>query len=279
MLWEPVTPWVAAAASTAPVAEKPSQALAKSTLVELVPSPCKGLSKRTQSDTELGTAVAYDAMWQTAPQQVLSLNACVEAPTPVECPQAMHHRQRGAEQQRFLDLNVLIDDRRCQRTFSSDTCQMRSDTPNALSDASTDTPREPIEDINIYEVLDASLIADIMPADPTAVPGYKHSLPPPGMPPASAHISNNDGWQYLQPGHGCVSAQEHYPCHSLPMINQGMPPQLPLTCHAVSGQVWQPQWQWTSPQMSTMPVMNSIAPQFSTTDALRAPQGPCLLQH
>lgn len=201
---------------------------------------------------------------------VLNLNACIddmrcqnEAVASASRASATNSQQKGVVEQRFLDLNVLIDDNRSQR--SSDTPKaLRSDTPNALSDASTATPREPIEEISIHEVLDASLIADIMPVEAANMHAFK-----PALAAAGTHVQRNDGWQYLQPGPGCVPQQEHYPCPTVPM-NQGCPQlsQLPLTCPAVSGQVWPPQWQWTAPPMSTpLHSLNSIAPQFSATDA------------
>jgi hypothetical protein len=177
-------------------------------------------------------------------------------------------QKRGMDQ-RFLDLNDLIDDSRCQRN---------TDTPNALSDASTGTPREPMEDIHIYDGFDASLNADIMPTE-RAMPAFK---PVYVAPRPQVTQNSNETWQCspLGPGLGYVSAPEQYPRQTLPMnqglaqmplpMSQGLPlsQSLPMTqglpCSHASGQVWPPQWQWTAPPMSAVATTNSIAQQFST---------------
>jgi hypothetical protein len=196
-------------------------------------------------------------------QHILNLNACIQdgqvqhAASSTLDASVQLQQCGGIAEQRFLDLNDLIDDTRCQKS---------GDTPHALSDASTATPREPLEDISIYEVLDASLIADIMPADVAKMSGCKPLLATPGTP-----MQNNNAWQYLQPGHRCMPAQEHYPRPAMAMSQQacGQAPQpcpAPLQCPQISGQqVWSAPWQWSAPAVSTHAISNSIAPQFSGT--------------
>lgn len=248
LLWEPLTPQSrAASSSSTPVSRSPSEVHWDS-LAELGHSFIQELLKPAPRHSMLVGTSADDHALHTAPyQHVLSLNECLE-----DCGSV---KQKAVTEQRCLDLNDLLDGARCIK---------RSDTPHSLSDASTNTPRDHIEDISIYEVLDSSLIEDIMPVQAANMAGC-----PPISAAAGTPVLITDAWQYLQPGPGCVSTPEHYPCPIMP-INQGCT-HFPTTCLDVNVQMWPLQWQWPAPTMGATAHLNLSAPNFSTTPPLCNP--------
>jgi len=249
LLWEPLTPQSReASSSSTPVSRSSSEVPCKDFFAELANLFSQEPLKPAPSHSMLLSTSAYDHVLHTAPhQRVLNLNECLEDSGSV--------RQKAVTEQRCLDLNDLLDGARCMK---------RSDTPHSLSDASTNTPRDPIEDISIYEVLDSSLIEDIMPVHAANLAGC-----PPISAAAGTPVLRTDAWQYLQPGPGCVSTPEHYPCPTMPM-NQGCT-HLPTTCHNVNVQMWPLQWQWPAPVMGATAPLNLNAPKFSTTPPLCNP--------
>lgn len=226
LLWEPVTPSTPAANST------PAPALAPQ---EVSRSSCAGLAPSPRADTS-----------RSRPQHVLSLTECLEDPrfqydaaasSEQSCASTLK-QPRAVSEQRCLELSDLLD---CKL------CPPRSETPHALSDASTATPRDP-EDVSLYEGVNMAALM-----------------------PAMTASSKSDAWQHLQAGRACVPSQEQYGQKQMPM-NQGSP-QLPLPSNNVNGQMWPMQWQWPTPVMGAPAATNLIAPQFSGAATCGAPPG------
>jgi len=248
LLWEPVT------ASTSSASEARS-------FSPLQSSPQANLDQREAQQPltsgsfqpACGTTV-HEQSWQTVsqrPQHVLNLHSCIGdsqsqsdicASPGRAC--ASSCSQRSGADQRFLDLNDLIDDTRCHKSTHSD--------------ASTTTPREALEEVSPYDGHDVPLLSDAIPADASHIPVYKSSFSVHGAP-----MQPNAPWQYMHASPSFAAVQDHL-YHATKPSNQACT-QSPLTSIPPNGLVWQsPAWQWSAPQ-SMAP--NSMAPQFSPISA------------
>jgi len=141
---------------------------------------------------------------------------------------------------RILDLSACLDEGRREKHL---------DTLPPLSEASTNTPRDPVEDTSSNDVLsrptsphDALLSADVGPDRAMDTPSFEPSLP------YTQHCSDS-AWQRLPADLGLNSTQQ--PLQSATQSNlQCMPTQVPFPHHTMNGNAWSPTWQWTTDSCS-----------------------------
>lgn len=119
-----------------------------------------------------------------------------------------------------------------------------------LSDASTDTPREPNEYFSAHEVPE-TLIADIMPGGIEDAPRYE-----PASHRQDANVDNT--WNYAPPAHGHMSTHEHVPRLLVPSSFGAT--QTPYTCLGFNYHAWPSPCQWAAPPtMGETATTNSLA--------------------
>lgn len=248
LLWEPL-PCEASEPRIVLPQQSPApeaQMRVKNTFIEMVASPCRRRLTRSQSDSAIPRLVDG-----TSKQQVLNLsdhpncdqcrdNASdgqeqlsgdrdsIERTSSNSAPAGTQHRMR---KHNVLDLDACIKPPCCHvpkpHVLSLTACLAYSwsqtSTEADFSDTSTDTPRGSIEDISSRDVLEASMIADIMPEDCVEMPG-----------PQVAAV----GW-HTNP-HPDAS-------HCLGLGSARRPTKCPSEEPTTIGEAWSSPWQWTAP--------------------------------
>lgn len=174
LLWEPVTPCTTSASSPQEVAidldststssDTKAPVLVKNTFIELAPEGDNPI-RRTRSDS---------AICVGGNQCILNLMSCLDED---KCqknisPLSEHFSEssqleRKVSAPRILDLSACLDDQN----------EKQQDALATLSNASTGTPREVIEDISIYDVPDSSLVAPFLPEGHANVLNFDSAVP------------------------------------------------------------------------------------------------------
>jgi hypothetical protein len=143
----------------------------KNSFVELAPSSQKKM-QRTRSDSALLNA-DEECLWREHPQQrVVNLsdlldNRCQQhASLSLGGPSHEDQLDHKCPTHKILNLSACLDNN----------LHLQKEDPLAdHSDASTGTPRDPIDEISIYDVFDSSLIADLWPNDTSSSAKTQHA--------------------------------------------------------------------------------------------------------
>jgi len=167
LLWEPVTPCAAEESAAAQVPCPPNSKVnfcEKNTSmdIDLVPSPCRHNCIRSQSDS----ACIAEFNEQLAVQDISDGTAGHSDIRPADTSQL---QQVGTPQ--VLDLNACLQDSR--RWDDAPRCMTVS---ADLSDVSTGTPDESVEDVSLNEVCDTALLGDAVIEDVPDVLGTEAVL-------------------------------------------------------------------------------------------------------
>jgi len=230
LLWEPVMPCAVGQSLPALEPQPPSSKMnlrVENTFIELVDSPCRRNINRSQSDPAImGLSTENLASRSCADKtQCRSRHGVVDDhPHSSLADRQLQNRVVGPH---TLDLHACLHDDQCWD--GDDMFRER-----VLSDASTDTPDEPIEDSSLNDVCDASLFGDTL-----LESGAWH---------------RDDASHSLRLGQGYFPAQKHSAFSFMPVDQACTSAQMPFTCPATSGDTWSYPWQWNT---IAMPVGSS----------------------
>jgi len=205
LLWEPVTP--REVTQPKQVTELPSAAAnefheprslsselkvhVKNTFVELDKSPCRRSLQRSQSDSALLSGSLRCADECDASVSFGVPESKTEKTSNVTLAADQSESQCKVVKPQVLTLSTCLSDGQWRE--STDRCV-------ELSDASTDTPRDSVEDLSIHEAFDAVLAGELMPEDDDACAHHTIAM--------GCGYHQADAYYYPQFDSVCISTQQ-----------------------------------------------------------------------